>query len=150
MKKTIVIVLESNNGENDKKLLGRIKSIHKKMGYRVYKLLMYNFDSNLLKKERLFVLSFLREVKVLTYSEIIFFEKVKRKMIVHTAKRNYEFYETRESVVDRLDLDMFVIPHKSFIVNRNKIIEVGKDYLLVRDSGQIIPISKRIKKELEI
>jgi DNA-binding LytR/AlgR family response regulator len=84
--------------------------------------------------------------KIVKYSNILFFQKDLRKVIIHTTKGVDEFYSSMDKLMNDLDMTNFIIPHGSYIVNKEKMIWINKDKLLVDGSDMEIPISRRYQR----
>lgn len=73
--------------------------------------------------------------------DILYFEKVGRKIKIVTTYGEDFFNETISSIQSRLPQN-FIEPHASFLVDFNKIIKLKNDYIIMTDSKEI-PISRR-------
>jgi DNA-binding LytR/AlgR family response regulator len=82
----------------------------------------------------------------LKLSEIIYFEKQKRSVIIHTKQQNFQTIMSTPELLQKLN-DSFVQVHTSYIVNIKFIKEVGTNYIiLTEDAGLIeVPISRKFK-----
>ena len=73
-------------------------------------------------------------------SDIVYCEKEKRKIHIHTADRKISFYGKFEELLDSLSRDFYRC-HNSYIVNMAKVCELsGKKFLC--ENGKSIPVSK--------
>lgn len=80
--------------------------------------------------------------------DILYFESNKRKVILHMADNNYEFYGKLESIAKELYLYDFIPTHKSFLVNMNHIYKF--DYTtLTMTNGSVIPVSDNNRKNVK-
>ena len=70
-------------------------------------------------------------------NEIIFFEKEKRKIIVHSLSDNISFYGKFEDVLLFLD-ERFNYPHKSYIFNMDYILRLGLSEIVLEGGTKII------------
>ncbi|MDO4176096.1 MAG: LytTR family DNA-binding domain-containing protein [Bacillota bacterium] len=59
------------------------------------------------------------------FSDIVYMEKDKRKVIVHTRTEEKSFYGKYEEILPLLD-SRFINPHRSFILNMDYIIGMDK------------------------
>lgn len=84
--------------------------------------------------------------KIVRYSNILFFQKELRKVKIYTTKGVDEFYSNLGELMEELDMTGFIIPHRSFIVNREKMIRAEKDAIFIEGSEEMIPISRRHRK----
>lgn len=78
-------------------------------------------------------------------SEIMYFEKSLRKIVIHSKQSAIEFYGKFEDFQSQLD-QRFVCCHSSFLVNMDYIGKVKKEDIIL-ENGAIIPISRRYAKE---
>lgn len=65
-----------------------------------------------------------KEVLFVDFKEIVYIEKFQRKTIIHTTKQAIEVSQTLSNLFDRLDKEMFIRSHKSYIVNINHIKKI--------------------------
>lgn len=77
---------------------------------------------------------------------ILYFEKIGRKIHIVTTFDEDFFYDTILNLKNRLPKN-FVEPHGSFIVNFNKIIRLKKDCLIMSNNIEI-PVSQRNLKDI--
>ena len=76
----------------------------------------------------------------LSFNEILFFEKEKRKIHVHTTKDVITFYGKFDDIEPQLD-DRFIRCHNSYIVNISKVKKMGNRKFYF-DTEKVAPISK--------
>ena len=85
----------------------------------------------------------------LDYDQIFYFEKIQRKVRVHTQNNSYEFYGTLKEVKKFLNMsDSFSQCHQGYIVNASKIIEMRKNKILLDVIDLELPVSRRFREEL--
>lgn len=70
-------------------------------------------------------------------NEIIYMEKEKRKIMVHSLNGNISFYGKFEDILVFLD-DRFVYPHKSYVFNMDRILRLGVSEILLEGGVKII------------
>jgi len=97
------------------------------------------------EKNKTFVISNKDACIAIRYDEIIFFEKVFRKVKVHTKKASYEFYGTISELIENLDMNIFIQCHQGYIVNINKIKELKSDRISFHESNLEVPVSRKYK-----
>lgn len=78
--------------------------------------------------------------------EIVFFEKIGRKINIVTDTDSNLFYDTLNKVKEKLP-DYFIQPHSSFLVNFEKISRTTKDSIIMSNKKEI-PISQRNLKHI--
>ena len=86
---------------------------------------------------------------VVACDDIEFVESERRKARFHTAEGPIESYCALADAAESLP-DTFFQCHKSFIVNMDKVVEIGKDGILMK-SGAVVPVSqkrRRLAKEV--
>lgn len=98
------------------------------------------------KSEKNFVFSINKVIHKVPTKEIVYFEKDKRQVLIHTVENTYKPYMSTNNVTEQLDVD-FVQTHSSFIINCSYIKELGKNFLLINLKGEFveIPISRSFK-----
>lgn len=79
--------------------------------------------------------------------EICYAESEKRKMIINTAKENYEIYMKMDDILKMLP-NNFVCTHKSYIVNMNYIQKITKNEVVLY-TGKEIPVSRTRYKDVK-
>lgn len=84
--------------------------------------------------------------KIIKYSNILFFQKELRKVKIYTTKGVDEFYSNMGELIEGLDMTGFVIPHRSFIVNKEKMVRAEKNAIFIEGSPEPVPISRRYRK----
>ncbi len=82
----------------------------------------------------------------LKYKDIIYFEKLFRKIIVVTAIEEYGYYGNFKDLIHNLDTQYFLHCHQGYIVNKHMIKGLQGDELLLHHTDTIIPVSRRCKK----
>jgi len=80
-----------------------------------------------------------------SYDEIFYFESNKRKVIINTKEKEYEFYGKLETIYEVLKEYDFIFIHKSYIVNMNYIKEIEYENLKLCN-GKMLPISESRRK----
>ncbi len=75
------------------------------------------------------------------WKEIIYFEKVGRKINIVTENESDMFFGTLSNIKTRLP-DFFIQPHSSFVINFEKILRTSKDSIVMSNKIEI-PISQR-------
>lgn len=78
------------------------------------------------------------------YDEVECIESRRRKIIVHTEKRDYEFYGSLSQIEEDIKGSMFVRVHNSYLVNLEKLREVERESVTLR-SGLKVPITRTYK-----
>lgn len=79
--------------------------------------------------------------------EIIYFESNDHKIILHTIKRDYVFYDKMDRLVCLLEKQRFLSVHKSFLVNSKHIQKYEYENIIV-DNGKMIPIAQSKRKNI--
>ncbi|WP_316757695.1 LytTR family DNA-binding domain-containing protein [Pedobacter aquatilis] len=79
--------------------------------------------------------------------EILFVEGMKDYIKLATAERDYVIYHTLKSMLTKLDSTLFIQVHRSYIVNRLKILRISSE-MVALSNNVIIPIGKSFKKSL--
>lgn len=104
------------------------------------------------KENNLFTFKMGHRIYKIPIKEIIYFECLKREIKLVSVRETFHFYDTVKSILERLVNARFIQPHRSYIVNYDNILNIGKDEIEVCN-GDVLPISRlKIKeiKELQI
>lgn len=75
---------------------------------------------------------FKKSIYIVQTDQIIFIEKIGRKILIHTQNRIYETYDTLANLAHRLGVE-FVLSHRSYIINLEKVDKIttsGETYLV--------------------
>ncbi|MCL1883102.1 MAG: LytTR family DNA-binding domain-containing protein [Defluviitaleaceae bacterium] len=81
---------------------------------------------------------------------IIYFDCYKRKTVIYTTDKTYEYYETAKDVYARLNKDKFVMVHNSYIINMAHILELEREWVRLQDEeGTVLPVSGKRSKEVK-
>lgn len=84
-------------------------------------------------------------IKVST-SEILYAEAFDNYCFIHTKKKKYLLPHTLKSISQKLEGNLFLRIHRSFLVNLNSIDIINEDHLLINE--KCIPVAKNSKAEL--
>lgn len=79
--------------------------------------------------------------------KIMYFERVNRKANMFTTEGIVTFYESLESIYERLKNHGFLFIHKSYMVNYRYIQKIRYDYVVMTDDKEF-PISQSRRKEI--
>lgn len=79
------------------------------------------------------------------FDEIIYFEGNLRKVRLVTTGGEYDFYGKISEVVKKLDGNLFLQIHNSYIVNMDQIRKISESGVLLK-SGITLPISKKYRE----
>lgn len=82
------------------------------------------------------------------YKDILYFEKIHKKIKLVTEKNEYSFYGSFEDLRNMIDMNCFFQCHQGYIINRYRVKSYKGDALILKDSNFIIPVSRRMKKEV--
>lgn len=100
------------------------------------------------KENNLFTFKTGHKVNKIPIKEIIYFECLKREIKLISVRETFHFYDTVKSICERLINARFIQPHRSYIVNYDNILNIGKDEITVCN-GDSIPISRLKGKEVK-
>lgn len=88
-----------------------------------------------------------KQKKSISINDIIYFESIKRKFVVHGTNFDCEFYGKMQNLLDDRRLKSFILIHQSFLININHIITY--EYNSVEMTGGVIlTISKANRKDV--
>lgn len=148
--------------EKDKNALIIFITDHKEYVYEVFDVLPFRFlikpvtreALNLVMKKAIehFNLTkqvfFFKQNKTqlqVAFDEIIYFEGNLRKVRLVTTGGEYDFYGKISEVVKKLDGNLFLQIHNSYIVNMDQIRKISESVVLLK-SGTTLPISKKYRE----
>lgn len=109
----------------------------KPLDYENFKRTIDRSSQYLLRGKSLFAFSIKNNNYSLHFSEIVYIEKMGRKAKLHTDSETYEFYMSTKEIWARLDIDMFVNVHSSYIVNLSFIKSIIKDEIILHNDKRI-------------
>ncbi len=93
-----------------------------------------------------------RKLKVIRCEDIGWIEAEEKEVKVHTADGIYPTDFTLDELEGRLDARTFLRPHRSFLVNATRVVEVvkwfGGTYALKLGDGTRIPVARRRAKQI--
>lgn len=110
-------------------------------------------DFHSVKKFENRALVFKSGVKIyqLNMDDIVFLEKFGHLLVVHTLNGQITGMESLDNIENKLDNNLFLRCHKSFIANLNHIKEIDfKNNLIIFGNRESCSFSKRYKKELKM
>lgn len=80
-------------------------------------------------------------------SSIVMIEVNNRKITVWLADKRVEFYSTMKVIEKKINHELFVRSHQSFLLNMKHVIRVERDHTVYLSNGQQVPLSKSRKKD---
>lgn len=121
-------------------------------------LTMERANNYLNERNTYFDFSFDRKTILLTMNEIIYISKSGRIAYIHTIDTVYKTYLTMAEILKKLNTDLFVRTHGSYVLNLNYIVEIIKNEVFIKEfkdgvqqkSKFAIPISRKFKDELKL
>ena len=81
------------------------------------------------------------EIARFAYGEILYFEKVGHRVVVHTERRDLSYYGNMQTLLSELDSDSFAQCHQGYVVNLNRV-RAFRDRTLKLDGGAEVPVSR--------
>ena len=76
-------------------------------------------------------------IHLVPIEEILFMEKERRRIRVHTAKKDYRYYARFDELVERLD-GRFIWCHRSYIVNMERVAYLEDMHIGMDDSTEVV------------
>ena len=148
--------------EKDKNALIIFITDHKEYVYEVFDVLPFRFLIKPVTREALNLVMkkafehfnltkqvfFFKQNKTqlqVAFDEIIYFEGNLRKVRLVTTGGEYDFYGKISEVVKKLDGNLFLQIHNSYIVNMDQIRKISESVVLQK-SGTTLPISKKYRE----
>lgn len=96
-------------------------------------------------EKRMFVIEYKGERELVDYESIFFFEAREKKVFLNTDTEEYGFYGTLDELEEKLK-DAFVRCHRSFLVNKRKVVKVYLSQNRIELVGGFeIPLSRSYK-----
>lgn len=86
-----------------------------------------------------------RHIRLL-YEDILYIENVGDYVKICTTKENLIVYATMKNLAEKLNKNVFLRVHRSYIVNLKKIIDIEENSIAI--GNMVIPISRANKQEL--
>lgn len=83
----------------------------------------------------------------LQYKDIIYFEKVHKKIRVIAKNKKYSFYGSLEGLCSIIDMDFFFQCHQGYIINRYRVKSFKDNEILLEGSNTPVPVSRRMRKK---
>lgn len=65
-----------------------------------------------------------------------------RVIILHTIDKNYVLKEKIKDILLKVGMEIFVLPHKSFIINMDYIKQISKNEIIIQNND-VIPLSQK-------
>ena len=148
--------------EKDKNALIIFITDHKEYVYEVFDVLPFRFLIKPVTREALNLVMkkafehfnltkqvfFFKQNKTqlqVAFDEIIYFEGNLRKVRLVTTGGEYDFYGKISEVFKKLDGNLFLQIHNSYIVNMDQIRKISESVVLLK-SGTTLPISKKYRE----
>lgn len=82
------------------------------------------------------------------FDDILFFEGKGRKVRIVTFEAEYEYYDKISNIKERIDMNLFLQIHVSYLVNMDKIRLIKESQVFLENQA-VLHISKRFKKEVK-
>lgn len=98
--------------------------------------------------DEVFVYETKEGITKIPYDRIYYFESSRKKIYIRLRSEEYSYYDTLEQLIENLPED-FVRCHRSFIVNKNKVVRyTATDNLIRLDDGTEIPVSRSYRSDI--
>lgn len=85
----------------------------------------------------------------LLYEDILFLQSIDHRTCIQTKTEVYDAYIPLSDLINRLNSNIFVQVHRSYVININYISSVLKNKVFVRGYSHSIPVSNKYKKDFE-
>ncbi len=95
-----------------------------------------------------FVFKISRGVYSVPFGEIIFMEKQKRQMLLHTKEKEHLFYAAFDEIMPRLD-ERFMRCHRSYIINMDHVRTMNRGRIVMSNGSVIMMGSKSFRRTLQ-
>ncbi len=87
------------------------------------------------------------KMEKIALADILYIEAANNYIFIHTAAKRYICYLTLKGIEAQLPKEKFIRVHKSFIVSRDHVQQVGKSGVKINDVA--IPLSKNFRSEFQ-
>lgn len=82
------------------------------------------------------------------YSDIYYFEKRLRKIIVCCRNNNFEFYGSVKELKNQLNDSYFIQIHQGILVNRRMIVGIKDGQIILNGVEDVLPVSRQYKSKV--
>lgn len=89
-----------------------------------------------------------RDIVKLLYEDILYFENKSHWVYTYTFEHEYRTYMTFANLLQQLDMNRFVLTHKSYIMNLDYFKELHGNDIILRNN-KTIPLSRTYKNEVK-
>lgn len=100
-----------------------------------------------LEAESYFTFSCEHRILSVPKAEILYFESRKRVIFLHTARKEYQFYQKMDVLEEQLGKEGFLRCHRSFLV-QERYVRSWQDQSLWLEDGTRLPVSRSCEKEV--
>ena len=90
-----------------------------------------------------------RDIIRLLYEDILYFENKSHWVHIHTFDKEYRTYMTFSKLLKQLDMNRFVITHKSYIMYLDYFKELHGNDITLRNNA-VIPLSRSYKNDVKL
>lgn len=94
------------------------------------------------KKMRMITASYQGIKKKIPIDKIIYIKSDQREVIVCTKNITFQYYETIQNLLEELEHEFFIQPHRSYLVNLKYVKGVIGEYIILKENDKKIPVSK--------
>jgi DNA-binding LytR/AlgR family response regulator len=101
-----------------------------------------------IQKGRFFNLVNKKTMSSIPYKDLFYFEKRINKISVKLTNDEIEARKTLKKIEEEIDTSFFIRCHKSFIVNKEKILYQQGDNLILLGCSDLIPIGKKYRENV--
>lgn len=101
-----------------------------------------------IQKGRFFNLVNKKTMSSIPYKDLFYFEKRINKISVKLTNDEIEVRKTLKKIEEEIDTSFFIRCHKSFIVNKEKILYQQGDNLILLGCSDLIPIGKKYRENV--
>ena len=117
--------------------------LSKPVGYEAFRVVFIQAAQRILEQQNnYFYFKTGKSMVKIPCKEILYFESARRKVIVHTLQRSYEYYDKLNTIEGRLKDMRFVRIHKAYLVNIDNVEAFQYERVAMSD-GTILSISQK-------
>jgi DNA-binding LytR/AlgR family response regulator len=100
--------------------------------------------------EKFFNIIYKKKMTSIPYKKIVLFEKKVNNLVILLENNNLEIRRSLKKIEEEIDMNCFLRCHRSFIVNKEKIIAQHGNYLTLIGHNEKIPIGEKYRDHVNI
>lgn len=149
--KQVIIVFVTNHTKYmiDSFVCAPFRFLIKPVDFNTFKTIFFKILEKLEEDKSTLLLKKGRKKIRLLHEDILFFQSIDHNTCIQTKKEVHDIYLSLSDLRKKLNPNVFVQIHRSYIININHISSVFKNEVCIRGYSHYLPISNTYKKEFE-